>query len=66
MVRSTGTAARSERFLAAYAADLQTGFEQDIAIWTHKRWRDRPVLCDGDGPIMRYRQWTRQFYSEPV
>jgi 3-ketosteroid 9alpha-monooxygenase subunit A len=63
MVKSAGSSARSERFLDAYVRDLQTGFEQDIAIWTHKRWRDRPVLCDGDGPIMRLRRWYAQFHA---
>jgi phenylpropionate dioxygenase-like ring-hydroxylating dioxygenase large terminal subunit len=40
--------------------------EEDIPIWEHKVYRSAPLLCDGDGPIMRYRQWTRQFYSEPA
>ena len=38
--------------------------EEDIPIWENKAYRSSPLLCDGDGPIMRYRQWTRQFYSE--
>lgn len=41
---------------------LQTGYFQDVAIWEHKRWRDRPVLCDGDGPINDLRRWYDQFY----
>ncbi len=36
--------------------------EQDIPIWENKRYRSPPILCDGDGPIMRYRRWARQFY----
>jgi hypothetical protein len=40
--------------------------EEDIPIWEHKAYRPAPLLCDGDGPIMRYRQWARQFYSEPA
>ena len=40
--------------------------EEDIPIWENKAYRSAPLLCDGDGPIMRYRQWTRQFYSEPA
>jgi 3-ketosteroid 9alpha-monooxygenase subunit A len=63
MMRDVGDAARNERFHAAYVRDLQRGFEQDIAIWTNKRWRDRPILCDGDGPIMRLRRWYAQFYA---
>jgi 3-ketosteroid 9alpha-monooxygenase subunit A len=62
MLEETLDPARRERFHAAYVRDLQTGFEQDIAIWTNKKWRDVPVLCDKDGPIMRLRQWYAQFY----
>jgi 3-ketosteroid 9alpha-monooxygenase subunit A len=63
MLRGGGDRAPSDRFLAAYVRDLQVGFEQDIAIWTHKQWRDAPRLCDGDGPIMRLRRWYAQFYA---
>jgi len=63
MLRDLGDAARNERYHAAYVRDLQTGFEQDIAIWSNKRWRERPILCDGDGPIMRLRRWYAQFYA---
>jgi hypothetical protein len=35
---------------------------QDIPIWEHKLYRRQPRLCEGDGPIMAYRRWARQFY----
>jgi len=50
-------------FSAAYVRNLQLGFEQDIAIWENKRYRTRPALCDGDGPLGRLRRWYRQFYQ---
>lgn len=37
--------------------------DQDIPIWENKRYRERPALCDGDGPILRYREWASQFYA---
>ena len=37
--------------------------DQDVPIWENKRYRPRPALCDGDGPIMRFRQWASQFYA---
>ena len=46
-------------------AIIQNAFdqvEQDIPIWEHKAYLDRPVLCDGDGPIAAYRRWFAQFY----
>ena len=36
---------------------------QDFAIWEHKRYLDPPALAPGDGPVGRYRQWARQFYT---
>jgi phenylpropionate dioxygenase-like ring-hydroxylating dioxygenase large terminal subunit len=37
---------------------------QDIPIWENKIYLDSPVLCDGDGPIAKYRKWFQQFYAE--
>lgn len=38
---------------------------QDVPIWEHKmRWK-RPSLAEGDGPIMRFRQWAEQFTTQP-
>ena len=39
-------------------------FEKDIPIWEHKIYRAVPLLCDGDGPIGRFRIWARQFYPQ--
>ncbi len=36
---------------------------QDIPFWEGKRYLDRPILADGDGPIPVYRRWCRQFYE---
>lgn len=42
----------------------QTGVAGDIPIWQHKVHRADPILCDGDGPIMRFRRYFAQFYAE--
>ena len=39
------------------------GVEQDIPIWNNKRYIEDPILCDGDGPIAKYRKWFAQFYQ---
>ncbi len=44
----------------------QTGVEGDIPIWDKKIHRVRPLLCDGDGPILRFRHFFEQFYAEPT
>jgi len=38
-------------------------FKQDMRIWEHKVYRPRPVVVPGDGPILAYREWARQFYE---
>lgn len=48
--------------LARYEADNVRTFEQDFPIWENKAYRDRPLLCDGDGPIPEFRRWASQFY----
>lgn len=42
----------------------QSGVEGDIPIWHHKIHRVRPLLCDRDGPILRFRRYFEQFYAE--
>jgi NAD(P)-dependent dehydrogenase (short-subunit alcohol dehydrogenase family) len=38
--------------------------EEDKIIWEKKVHRDAPALCDGDGPIARFRRYYSQFYAE--
>jgi hypothetical protein len=34
---------------------------QDVPIWASQRYVSRPSLAHGDGPIVPYRRWARQF-----
>ncbi len=44
--------------------ETSAGFESvDMTIWNNKKYRHRPLLCDGDGPILLFRKWFRQFYA---
>lgn len=52
-------------FVEQYVENLRLGFFQDIRIWEHLKFRDPPIVCDGDGPIIKLRRWYSQFY-EPV
>ena len=38
--------------------------DQDKVIWDRQRYLEKPVVCDGDGPILPFRNWYRQFYAE--
>jgi nitrite reductase/ring-hydroxylating ferredoxin subunit len=38
-------------------------FARDVPIWENKVTLPHPVLAEGDGPIMKFRNWSRQFYA---
>ena len=41
------------------------GFESvDLIVWDNKKYRPKPLLCDGDGPILRFREYFSQFYNQ--
>ena len=42
--------------------DICRQIEEDRIIWENKVYRDKPMLCDGDGPISKFRKWYSQFY----
>jgi nitrite reductase/ring-hydroxylating ferredoxin subunit len=46
----------------AFVAEIARQYAQDIPIWEHKRYLERPLLCDGDGPILELRRYFAQFY----
>ncbi len=64
MLRASDSTERDAAFQAGYVDNLTAGFHEDIRIWENKTWRDRPAICDGDGPIGRLRTWYRQFFEE--
>jgi phenylpropionate dioxygenase-like ring-hydroxylating dioxygenase large terminal subunit len=41
-------------------------FSRDVPIWENKICQPRPVLCEADGPIPRFRKWARQFDPVPA
>ena len=48
----------------AIKADITQQLEEDRPIWEHKVYRPLPILCDGDGPIAKFRKWYAQFYVD--
>lgn len=47
---------------AAIIADICKQLSEDMPIWENKKYQPNPVLCDGDGPIAKFRKWYAQFY----
>jgi len=43
--------------------NMRDGYLQDVQIWENKIYLERPMLCDGDGPIGEFRRWYSQFYT---
>jgi 3-ketosteroid 9alpha-monooxygenase subunit A len=52
-----------EEFIKMYPLFAHTALGQDKVIWETKKYRTDPILCDGDGPINKVRQWYEQFYK---
>lgn len=61
-IRSLGSASTTKGVGRAFLSEIERQLEQDIPIWENKVYFNRPLLCDGDGPIGLYRRWIRQFY----
>jgi nitrite reductase/ring-hydroxylating ferredoxin subunit len=65
MVKKVGGKSTTEGIGRAYIAEIERQLGQDIPIWENKKHIKPPILCDGDGPIGKYRRWCKQFYADP-
>jgi 3-ketosteroid 9alpha-monooxygenase subunit A len=48
----------------ALIRDICKQFDQDKVIWDRQAYLAKAIICDGDGPIIRYRRYYEQFYAE--
>ena len=48
----------------AIVADIRKQMEEDSIIWARKKYFEKPLLCDNDGPFAKFRKWYGQFYAE--
>ncbi|MBM4197123.1 MAG: aromatic ring-hydroxylating dioxygenase subunit alpha [Gammaproteobacteria bacterium] len=44
--------------------DICRQLDQDKVVWDRQMYRTDALLCDGDGPILDFRRYYRQFYAE--
>ncbi|CAA0120988.1 3-ketosteroid-9-alpha-monooxygenase, oxygenase component [BD1-7 clade bacterium] len=49
---------------AAIKADILKQLDEDTPIWENKIYRPLPILCDGDGPIAKFRRWYATYYAD--
>jgi phenylpropionate dioxygenase-like ring-hydroxylating dioxygenase large terminal subunit len=47
----------------ALREDIKKQLREDTPIWEHKKYWPMPILCDGDGPISKFRKWYSQYYT---
>ena len=47
----------------ALVADVRKQMDEDRIIWAHKKYFEKPMLCDNDGPFHKFRKWYSQFYA---
>ena len=50
------------REAASFGLNREVG--QDAPVWETKRYLDKPLLAEGDGPIAEYRRYCKQFYPQ--
>lgn len=51
--------------IGAAEGEDSKGFESvDLIVWDNKKYRPKPLLCDGDGPIIQWRKYYKQFYID--
>jgi cholesterol 7-dehydrogenase len=46
-------------------ASVIRAYEQDVAVWAHKRYEPAPRLTASESSVKSYRGWVRQFYASP-
>ena len=68
VIQCHGLGARERVLRVHVLVYLAVGVEvaQDLAILEHKKHLEKPLLCSGDGDILRWRRYTHRFYSETV
>jgi len=58
------TEQQNSEMVEMYTQMTQLSFKQDVEIWHNKVRVDNPLLCDGDGPLNKLRDWYNQFYID--
>jgi phenylpropionate dioxygenase-like ring-hydroxylating dioxygenase large terminal subunit len=61
-MKNAGGGERAQAAGMAFIGELSRQVEQDIRVWEHKAYLERPLLCEGDENIALFRRWARQFY----
>jgi 3-ketosteroid 9alpha-monooxygenase subunit A len=63
--RDPETLDATRRVGEALVRDLRKQMAEDNVIFDNKIYIANPALADGDGPILPFRKWAKQFYVSP-
>ena len=61
-LRDTGSAETNMQIGKAFTERTMMEIKQDFAVLDYKKHIERPLLCAGDGPIMKYREYAARFF----
>lgn len=50
----------------AIIADVNKQMDQDKVVWDRMKFLPTPLICEGDGPIPKFRKFYSRYYADPV
>ncbi len=62
--KSSDAESGKSRIAEAIVRNICQQMEEDRVIWARKKYYEKPMLCDGDGPFAKFRKWYKQFLIE--
>lgn len=54
----------SANLAKAIRREICKQLDQDKVVWDRQKYKPKPGICDGDGPILAFRKFFAQFYAE--
>ncbi len=63
-VRKSAMPGMTAIMLRSYSSLFHQTVNQDIEVWEHKIYMQRPTASKSDASVMKFRKWARQFYSD--
>jgi 3-ketosteroid 9alpha-monooxygenase subunit A len=62
-VQDTGNPELNEMLGGAFVARTDMEIDQDFKVLDYKKHLPTPLICAGDGPINKYREYAREFFA---
>jgi hypothetical protein len=48
----------------ALIRDVCKQLDQDKVIWDRMKYETKAIICEGDGPIAKFRDWYSRYYAK--